>query len=159
MLKMGMQVKYLGPLCEDVMVKICVFLDLSCSCSLRINRLFRNFIDTDVLTTISHVSGEQLYNAKGFSSLVPYLMGMTSLKIKRCDWLNDQSLEDLAKHCHALQELDVSGCQHISDAGISALAHGCPNLKSVDLTFCSQTTYTSVINLLDLCGPDVMVGP
>ena len=90
---------------------------------------------------------------------MPRLVGMASLKMYGCVWLDDQCLDALAGHCHVLQTLDISGCQLITDTGVSALARGCSNLKFVDLTFCSRTTYSSVLNLHDICGSDIVVGP
>jgi hypothetical protein len=150
--------EFVGSLSEDLMIKIAAFLDLSWCCRLRVSRVFRFLIDKNVLNKISDVKGDQLYSSNGFNSLLPYLAGMKSLSLTSCTWLDDQHLSDLGKFCPVLQSLDLSGCENISDSGIEALAQGCLELKAVDLTFCSQTTYSCVLILMDLCGPDIVVG-
>ncbi len=141
------------------MIKIGAFLELSWCCRFRVNRSFRILIDKNILNRISDVDGDQLYNSEGFRSLLPFLVGMKTLSLKNCAWLDDKHLSDLGKSCPTLQTLDLSGCENISDYGIEVLAQGCSDLRAVDLTFCSQTTYTCVLTLIDLCGPEVVVGP
>jgi hypothetical protein len=149
--------EYFGSLSEDIMIKICAFLDLNCCCRLRLNSNFRKLIDTGVLNKMSHVQGNQIRNSEGCTSLIPHLVSMVSLVIPSCPWLCDLHLKDIARNCCCLNTVDFSGCQLISDDGIAALAAGCRDLRAVDLTFCFRTTYESVLTLLDVCGSDVVV--
>lgn len=63
---------------------------------------------------------------------------MTTLVLRDCTFLSDNSIVALTNSCTALQELDLSFCCALSDTSVEVLALGLPSLKRLLLSFCGS---------------------
>jgi len=97
---------------------------------------------------------------------------LTSIKLRDCTRLTDESIIPMIEKCQELQYIDLKGCQvststlleignrcpklrtlcldgivGVTPEVINSLADGCPNLSIISLEKCQQVTNESIINL------------
>ena len=58
---------------------------------------------------------------------------LTSLDLKDCRNLTDESIRAVAAGCSSLTSLIVSGCENLTDESIKAVAAGCSSLTSLNI--------------------------
>ena len=68
---------------------------------------------------------------------------MTTLVLRDCTFLSDNSIVALTNSCTALEHLNLSFCCALSDTSVEVLSLGLRNLKSLDLAFCGSAVSDS----------------
>ena len=68
---------------------------------------------------------------------------LTTLVLRDCTFLSDNSIVALTNSCTALEHLNLSFCCALSDTSVEVLSLGLPNLKSLDLGFCGSAVSDS----------------
>ncbi|ORX87875.1 RNI-like protein [Anaeromyces robustus] len=105
---------------------------------------------------------------------------LTSIKLRDCTRLTDESIKPLIEKCHKLQYLDLKGCNvtrdtlveignkcpklrtlcldgivNVTPEVINSIAHGCPSLSVISLEKCQQVNNESIINLFKSVGSNL----
>jgi len=62
-------------------------------------------------------------------------------------FLTNNGLLGLSRHCIHLQSLDISHCYDITDTGMIEIGRNCIHLQSLKICFCNNITDTSMIEI------------
>lgn len=61
-------------------------------------------------------------------------VSLTTLNLKNCTHVGDESMELIGRHCAGLIKLNLKGLRRLSDRGIIHVAKGCPLLSSLKVS-------------------------
>lgn len=68
---------------------------------------------------------------------------MTTLVLRDCTFLSDNSIVALVNACSALEDLDLGFCCALSDTSVEVLSLGLPSLRKLLLSFCGSAVSDS----------------
>lgn len=89
------------------------------------------------------LSGQQLLD----SSSLP--RSLTELDVSSCEWVDDNFLRTLARHCSSLTHLSLARCRRVTDYGIAAFSEvDVASPTFLDVSYCSNLTDTALLVLL-----------
>lgn len=75
---------------------------------------------------------------------------LTEVNLSYCEWVGDQSIRTLAKHCKLLAKVSLCHCKRVTDYGVAAFPDSSPKpaLTSIDISHCTKITDVGILALL-----------
>ncbi|CEG35707.1 F-box protein containing LRR [Plasmopara halstedii] len=74
---------------------------------------------------------------------------LTELDVSSCEWVNDNFLRILSRHCSSLTKLTLARCRRVTDYGIALFSESeVVSLTVLDISFCPKLTEVALLALL-----------
>ncbi|KAJ8563792.1 hypothetical protein ON010_g7553 [Phytophthora cinnamomi] len=74
---------------------------------------------------------------------------LKELDVSSCEWVDDQFLRTLARHCSVLAQISLARCRRVTDYGVAAFGESyAASLTYLDVSFCTKLTDTALLAIL-----------